>query len=77
MDTYLRQSLEALGLPLVVPEPEVVKAIEQSVQCNALAIMIERALSGEPLLKIERDGATITVREVGGTGTMKFTVEAV
>lgn len=76
MDAYLRQSLEMLGLPVIVQEPEVVKADLARIQCKTLASFIADALSEEPLLKVERDGATVTVTEIGGSGAMTFTVEA-
>jgi predicted component of type VI protein secretion system len=76
MDPLLRQSLEALGLPIVVPEPEVSRAAVRSVQCKSLASVIEALIADhEPMLRAERDGATVTVREIGGSALMRFTVE--
>jgi hypothetical protein len=76
MDPLLRQSLELLGLPIVVPEPEVSRAAVRSVQCKSLAsIIVEMIADQEPMLRAERDGATVTVREIGGSALMRFTVE--
>jgi hypothetical protein len=69
--------LEALGLPMVTPEPEVAQATIARVQCKSLARIITDLIADhEPLLKAECDGATVTVRERGGPGVMRFTVEA-
>lgn len=78
IDPLLRQSLEALGLPVIVPEPEVLRADLAHIQCKSLAdLLVSLVNEIEPMLRASNDGATVTVREVGGSGTMRFTVEAV
>jgi hypothetical protein len=73
MDGCLRQSLEMLGL-LPAQGPEVVAADLARIRCKALASFIAKLLNDEPLLKATCDGATVTVREIGGTGEMQFTI---
>jgi hypothetical protein len=77
----LRQQLlrsladEGARLALCTPEPEVMSGIMRSVRCKSLAALIAGLIAEhEPMLKAECDGATVTVREVGGSGTMCFTV---
>jgi hypothetical protein len=77
----LRQQLirslaeEGARLALCTPEPEVMDGIMRSVRCKSLAALIAGLIAEhEPMLKAECDGATVTVREVGGNGTMRFTV---
>ena len=75
---FLR-SLADGGVPLglVAPEPEVARATIASVQCKSLARTVADLVNEhEPLLKAEADGATVTVRELGGPGVMRFTVES-
>jgi hypothetical protein len=74
MDGCLRQSLEMLGLPVIAQEPEVVAADLARIQCKTLASLITKFLNEEPLLKATCNGATVTVREIGGTGEMQFTI---
>ena len=75
MDALLKQSLEALGLPVMAPEPEVVARDLARIRCKTLAGIIAKLLAEhEPILKAEADGATVTVREIGGIGVMRFTV---
>lgn len=76
MDTLLRQSLEALGLPVIVPEPEVTKAALRNIQCKSAAQVIAGLIAdNEPMLRASVDGATVTLREIGGSGVMRFTIE--
>lgn len=78
MDAYLERSLKALGLPVIEPEPEVAKASVARAQVHALTAIIARMLTeSEPLLKVDvsRDRKTIIVRERGGNGQFKITVE--
>jgi len=77
----LRQQLirslaqEGARLALCTPEPEVMGGIMRSVRCKSLAGLIAGLIAEhEPMLKAEVDGATVTVREVGGNGVMRFTV---
>lgn len=59
-------------------EPEVISADLSRIRCKSLASLILRLIEqNEPLLSVERDGATLTVRERGGSGVMRLTVEAV
>jgi hypothetical protein len=77
MDAHLKQSLEMLGLPLVVQEPEVVARDLARIQCKSLARVIAGLIAdNEPLLKAEADGATVIVQERGGPMVMRVTVEA-
>ena len=75
----LIRSCAALGIaPVLVPEPEVLQRDLDRIQCKTLAKVIATLLAeNEPLLTAEHDGATVTVREVGGDGVFKVTVEAV
>lgn len=71
----LTDSLQALGLPAIAPEPEVVQSALASANCRSLARIIAALVNeNEPLLKAEHDGATVTVRERGGAAVMSFTV---
>lgn len=73
----LRISLDMLGLPPTIAEPEVARATMDSLKCKSLAILIADLIAEhEPLLRAEVDGATVTVREIGDGGVMQFTVEA-
>lgn len=75
LNPILKQSLELLGLPLVAPEPEVLQRDLARIQCKSLARCIARLLNeNEPLLRAEQDGATVTVREIGGPVMMRFEV---
>jgi hypothetical protein len=77
MPPHLTAMLDALGLPNVIPEPEVTRKAVASVQCRSLAAVIAELLNdNEPLLKAEANGASVTVRERGGPATMTFTVSA-
>lgn len=69
---------EALGLSLVMPEPEVTLARLESLQCKSLACLIVGMIAEhEPLLHAECQGNTVVVREIGGGTEMRFTIEAV
>lgn len=66
---------DQLGLPKVFPEPEVAKADLSRIRCKSLAGVIAGLIAEhEPMLRAEVDGATVTVREIGGAGVMRFTV---
>jgi hypothetical protein len=75
--TDIATMLDALGLPPMIHEPEVLAADLARIQCKTLAgIIAELIADNEPLLKAEADGPTVTVRELGGPLVMRFTVEA-
>ena len=68
---------EAFGMSLLLPEPEVLAAEMASINCRTLASIIAKLIvENEPLLKAECDGATVTVRERGGSCVMRVSVEA-
>lgn len=68
---------DRIGVPKVFPEPEVARADLARIQCKSLAALIAGLIAEhEPMLRAEYDGATVTVREIGGAGAMRFTVEA-
>jgi hypothetical protein len=70
-------ALEIERLLHCAPEPEVHRATMSSLACKSLAATIAGLIAEhEPMLKAECDGATVTVREVGGSMAMRFTVEA-
>ena len=67
--------LEALGLPVIVPEPEVLQRDLARIRCKSLASLIASLISEhEPMLRAEHDGVTVTVRDYDGN-VMQFTVE--
>jgi hypothetical protein len=73
----LTASLAMLGLPPIIPEPEVTKAALARIQCKSLATIVTALINdSEPMLKAEQDGETVTVRVRDGSATMRFTVEA-
>jgi hypothetical protein len=73
----MTQVFDALGLPAIMPEPEVLKAGVARVQTKALASVVANLIAEhEPLLYALADGTTVTVRERGGPGQFKITVEA-
>lgn len=77
MDALLKQSLEALGLPVIAPEPEMLRADLARVKARALARVIAGLINdNEPLLRADADGTTVTVRELGDNGVMRVTVES-
>jgi hypothetical protein len=68
---------EQFGIPAVFPEPEVARADLARIRCKSLAGCIAKLIAEhEPMLKAEADGATVVVRERGGSAAMRFTVEA-
>lgn len=67
--------LQALGLPGIIAEPEVVRADLASIQAKSLARIIAALINeNEPLLKAEQDGTVIAVDERGGPGGFVVTV---
>jgi hypothetical protein len=69
------QMLEALGLPPIRPEPELLALAMQEIQCRTLAGLIAKLINeNEPLLKAESLDATVTVSEIGSSGTFSFTI---
>ena len=64
-----------MTLALCTPEPEVLGGMMRSVRCKSLAATIAGLIvEHEPMLRASVDGATVTVREIGGDATMTFTV---
>jgi hypothetical protein len=71
----LRPQLEALGLPPIVPEPEVIQRDLARIRCKSLARIIAGLLNdSEPLLAASADGPSVTVRVKGESETMRFTI---
>lgn len=70
------RSCAALGIgPALVPEPEVLRADLERIKCKSLAGLIAKLIAeNEPMLRAECDGDTVTVREIGDSGTMRVTV---
>lgn len=74
-DAAMLKLRDALSMSLAIPEPEVLGAQLACVKCKSLAKLIVSLIAEhEPLLMADADGATVVVREVGGDGTMRFTV---
>jgi len=74
---HLAQSLAALGLPAVTPEPEVARAELARIKAHSLANSIAALVNdNEPLLNAKAKGNTITVSERGGPATFTFTVQS-
>lgn len=68
---------EMFGLSLQMPEPEVVRSTLARTGCKALARIIADLINeNERLLEATCEGATVTVRERGGSSAMTFTVKA-
>ena len=64
-------------MPLLTLEPEVVQSTLSKARNRSLAGLIVALLTdNEPLLSASQDGASVTVREVGGGSVMRFTVES-
>jgi hypothetical protein len=77
----LRQALlrslaeEGARLALCTPEPEVLGGMMKSIRCKSLAATLAGLIAEhEPMLRAECDGATVSVRDLGGSATMTFTV---
>ena len=77
-DAAKMNTREMFGMSLsLLPEPEVLQAELAQINCKSLASVIVKLIAEhEPMLKAEADGTTITVRELGGTVAMTFTVSA-
>lgn len=76
IDPALKLSFELLGLPVIMPEPEVAAADLARIRARSLAGLIVSLINeNEPMLCASFDGATVTVRERGSAGVMKFTIQ--
>lgn len=79
MDSTLAETFKALGLPAIMVEPEVSRAMLARAQTKALTELVTRLINDtEPMLRAEsqKDGKSIVVRERGGTGVFRITVDA-
>jgi hypothetical protein len=67
---------EMFGLSVLMPEPEVARAIVTRSKTKALANVIAGLINEhEPMLQAEVDGASVVVRVRGDDGSMRLTVE--
>lgn len=67
---------EMFGFSVLMPEPEVAKAIVGRSKAKALASVIAGLINEhEPMLAAEATGATVVVRVRGDAGSMRLTVE--
>lgn len=75
MESLLLRQLDALGLPAIIPEPEVTRRALAKVKSHSLASLLARLINQhEPMLRAECDGANLTVREIGDDYVMQCTV---